>query len=245
VFAIDRGRDALVADPTVAVVMAAGEAYRFSHPADGGDACVVIAPRADVLEEALGSQRHRHGRLRPATQLAVRALTARLAHAHGTLAAEDDALTALGAVADDLAARPALRAGPAARRRVRAAQELLAADPGAAWRLEDVARAVHSSPFHLARQFRAVTGASLGRHLTSLRLSLALDRLAGGETQLARLAVDVGFAHHSHFSAAFRARYGEPPSHVRTILTARAARAAHDRRHDHDADPQRARAPRR
>jgi AraC family transcriptional regulator len=113
-----------------------------------------------------------------------------------------------------------VRLGPAARRRVEDVRALLAARPGAAWRLDSVARAVHCSPFHLARQFRAATGETIARYLLRLRLAAALERLAAGETELARLAADVGFAHHSHLSARFRAAYGVTPSEARKMVTA-------------------------
>jgi AraC-like DNA-binding protein len=73
-------------------------------------------------------------------------------------------------------------------------------------------------PFHLARKFRAVTGESISRYLLRLRLGLALDRIAAGETELARLAVELGFAHHSHFSARFRSVFGTTPSQARSEL---------------------------
>jgi hypothetical protein len=76
-FTVHRGREAVVAAPPLALVLAGGEGYRVSHPADGGDACLVLAPRPDLLEEALGDARHRHGGLRPPTQLALRRLAAR------------------------------------------------------------------------------------------------------------------------------------------------------------------------
>jgi len=79
---------------------------------------------------------------------------------------------------------------------------------------------VFVSPSHLARQFRTVTGESIAGYLLRLRLGLALDRLADGERNLAALAVELGFAHHSHFSARFRAAFGVAPSTFRSSLTA-------------------------
>jgi AraC-like DNA-binding protein len=38
---------------------------------------------------------------------------------------------------------------------------------------------------------------------------------------LARLAVELGFAHHSHFSARFRSVFGMTPTAVRNTLTHR------------------------
>jgi AraC-like DNA-binding protein len=127
----------------------------------------------------------------------------------------------LDAVAADLAAQPAASGlKPQARRRAEEVRAMLACEPAAPWRLDEVARAVHCSPFHLARQFRAATGETIARHLLRLRLSLALERIAAGETSLARLASDLGFAHHSHFTDRFHAMFATTPSQLRTILTA-------------------------
>jgi AraC family transcriptional regulator len=145
--------------------------------------------------------------------------------ARGTLSeleAEEAALALVAELAPSLnraaTARP--RVGAAAARRVQEVRTLLAADPGTDWRLAGVAHAVHCSPFHLARQFRAVTGETIARYLLRLRLAAALQRVTAGETALARLAVELGFAHHSHFTARFRAAFGVTPSEARRIVTA-------------------------
>jgi AraC-like DNA-binding protein len=102
---------------------------------------------------------------------------------------------------------------------VEQARVTLASAPDRRWRLDEVARAVHCSPFHLARQFRRITGTSISRYLVRLRLALAVDRLASGATDLAGIASDLGFASHSHFTARFRSVFGTPPSSVRRALT--------------------------
>jgi AraC-like DNA-binding protein len=220
VFVVHRGRETVTADPNTTLVLAAGEEYRVSHPAEGGDLCTVLVVPPGLLEEALGDVRARDGAVGPATQVRARQLAARLRRGSGALEAEEDSLTLLAAVAADLARLPPAR--PAGRRRVDAVRTLLAADPAAAWRLDEVARAVHCSAFHLARQFRAATGETVGRYLLRLRLALALERLAAGERSLTRLAHDLGFAHHSHFTARFRSVFGTTPSGVRKNLIAEA-----------------------
>ena len=85
--------------------------------------------------------------------------------------------------------------------------------------LEDVARLVHASPFHLARLFRARTGSALHEYRTQLRLRAAIDRLDGGDT-LAAVAADCGFASHAHLTDAFRRAFGTTPSAIRTSLVA-------------------------
>ena len=77
--------------------------------------------------------------------------------------------------------------------------------------LADVARAAGCSPFHLCRSFRAVTGSTVHRHLTALRLRAALERLSDG-LDLSQIAFETGFSSHSHFTAAFSAEFGVAPS---------------------------------
>lgn len=211
VFVVHRGGEPVVADSATAIVLRAGEEYRVSHPVEHGDRCTALAFAPGIVEEAL--PRATHVVLRPATQLRAALVTARL-----DLAGEEGALLLLSDIAADAGDRTRVTA--AVTRRVEDVRALLAADPARPWRLRDVAAATHVSPYHLARQFRAATGETIARYVTRLRLALALDRIADGEDDLARLASDAGFAHHSHLSARFRALFSLSPSQVRTIVTA-------------------------
>jgi AraC-like DNA-binding protein len=215
VFAVHRvgARDPLVVDATRAVLLAAGDEYRVSHPADGGDRCTAFALDAELAEEAFGGGGGLV-RLDRAAQLAVGALAGAL-DGSDALVAQEGVLVALGAVADAASAARPPTAGRSAVARAAAVRALLAAAPARRWRLEEIAREVHASPFHLARQFRAATGESVAGHLLRLRLAGALDRLADGDDDLARVAVDCGFAHHSHLTARFRQAFGATPSAVR------------------------------
>jgi AraC family transcriptional regulator len=82
--------------------------------------------------------------------------------------------------------------------------------------LGGLARAVFSSPFHLARIFRRETGLSLHRQLTRLRLRHALEHLTDGKPDLTMLALDLGFSSHAHFRHAFRREFGSAPSRLRS-----------------------------
>ena len=89
-------------------------------------------------------------------------------------------------------------------------------------RLEDVARALYVSPFHLCRLFKEETGLPIHRYLNQLRLRHALRELAQGEAELADLALDLGFCCQSHFTRVFRKEFGVSPGEAR--------RRARDRR---------------
>jgi transcriptional regulator GlxA family with amidase domain len=90
--------------------------------------------------------------------------------------------------------------------------------------LADLARSVHVSPYHLARVFRQETGRSIHELLRELRLRTALERLDGERRlNVGTVAAEVGFAGHSHFTAAFREAFGTPPSQFRSAVQGRSA----------------------
>jgi AraC family transcriptional regulator len=82
-------------------------------------------------------------------------------------------------------------------------------------RLEDVARALYVSPFHLCRLFKEETGLPMHRYLNLLRLRHALRELVQGEAGLADLAIDLGFCCQSHFTRVFRKEFGVSPGEAR------------------------------
>jgi AraC family transcriptional regulator len=65
---------------------------------------------------------------------------------------------------------------------------------------------------------------TISGYVLRLRLAIAIQRLAEGESNLMKLACDLGFAHHSHFSARFRSVFEQTPSQVRGALMAGAMR---------------------
>jgi AraC-like DNA-binding protein len=81
--------------------------------------------------------------------------------------------------------------------------------------LEQIAREVASSPFHLSRVFRRHSGFTLHAYLNQLRLRVALDRLGESGLELTDLALDLGYSSHSHFTCAFRRLFGVAPSVLR------------------------------
>ncbi len=85
--------------------------------------------------------------------------------------------------------------------------------------LDDVAKAVHTSPFHFTRIFQQRVGIPVHRYLTRLRLRASLERLGEGASDLTALALDLGFSSHSHFADAFRKEFGQTPSEVRRSAT--------------------------
>ena len=85
--------------------------------------------------------------------------------------------------------------------------------------LEDIARGLYVSTFHLCRLFKQETGMPMHRYVNRLRLREALEQLTEG-ADLTQLALSLGFAGHSHFTTAFRKEFGVPPSEVRRQASA-------------------------
>ncbi len=206
-----------VVDPSVAYVRPAGGEQRISHRPHVEDACTVLA-----LDEALlGDVTRRPLPDRPvrtdgALDLAHRTVFARArSGADGFELTERVLRLAAGLFeTDDF---PHHSSTPAHRRLTDSARELLAGDPTRAT-VDGLARELGVSRSHLSRVFHAETGETLTRFRRRLRIRAALDRIEAGETNLATVATDLGFADHAHLTRTMRAELGDPPSRVRAVL---------------------------
>ena len=115
------------------------------------------------------------------------------------------------------AAGAATKADPM-RDAVEAVKRTIAAAPARSISLRALARQTESSPFHLCRAFRRMTGTTITAFRHSLRVRLALDRLRDRSADLTTVALDLGYASHSHFTAVFRRHVGMTPSQFRATI---------------------------
>jgi AraC-like DNA-binding protein len=224
VFLIERRGQTAVIDTNTAVLLGPDDEYRVAHPTGDGDEGTVLALPRDLVEDAIGRIEGRVGNLRPRDHLAVCAVNRALREAGPEqLEAEDATLWLLGLLSPAFAETGTddRTLGPGQRLRIERARALLASAPTHRWNLGALGRALRCSPFHLARQFRVATGETISRYALRLRLGVALQQLAEGERDIAALAIETGFSHHSHFSARFRSVFGITPSEAREILTQR------------------------
>jgi AraC family transcriptional activator of tynA and feaB len=100
--------------------------------------------------------------------------------------------------------------------RVRLAMRDLIDDPSAG--PQDIATRAGLSVRSLHRLF-ASRGETVSRSLQAMRLARAHDMIAAGDPRpLTEIALANGFSDLAHFSRAFRARYGMPPSALRSTL---------------------------
>jgi AraC family transcriptional regulator len=79
-----------------------------------------------------------------------------------------------------------------------------------------VAEAVGVHPTHLAREFRAHFGESVGQYVRRLRVEWAKTRLLTTADALASIAVQAGFSDQAHFTRWFKRQTGVTPHRYRS-----------------------------
>lgn len=234
------GGPAVTADPNCVMFYNPGQVYRRRLLCERGDVCEWFNISASTLADAAApydpaAREHgrfpfSHGPSSPRSYLIQR----RLFHLAVAAQSPPDPLgleETFLAVLNDVVARayeahgrrPA-RARTADRSHRDAAENLkalLAVRAGQRLTLDELSDAVELSPFHLCRVFRQRTGVPIHRYLTRLRLRAALERLGDPATSLTRIALDLGFSSHAHFTTAFGREFGMTPSRARAELSGR------------------------
>jgi AraC family transcriptional regulator len=228
----DGPRRHAIATPSHALLISANKPYRLSFPGCIGDRCLALRLTSDALAHVLpdamaggGFDEARfasHALLPPDLMLARSQLWQDLASGEvDALEAEERGIAlleaALGVAGRQLAApRRSRSAGPSGRtRRVARTVEAVCAQPHRKWTLGELARLASLSPGHLAHVFRAEMGISVYSFVVRSRLARALDAVLDTKVGLTEIAMDTGFASHSHFTAKFRAFFGCTPQELR------------------------------
>jgi AraC-like DNA-binding protein len=220
-----RGRRAVIADPTQVVVYRAGEFYGREPISPEGDRSTFLTIGAGLSVPPARAFPSGNATVDAEDVLRMRLLVSLCRAADvDPLVIEEESVRlvdrVLSRVRDDTV-RP--QAGRSTTRRAHSqavvdAQRYLAATATRQRSLAEIGAAVGVSPFHLARIFRAQTGLSLHGYRDQLRLRTALDRLADEGSDLATLAIELGFASHSHFDGRFKQAFRQPPSTIRALL---------------------------
>lgn len=232
-----------VADCNSAVFHNGGETYQASHPYGCGDGGIVLRLERSLTLEivtahdptAAGRPDRPFGFLHAPLSHAAHLASRRLAHmaAHDRLDALTFQETALCLVDEAVRSGVASSSGGSQDRTIGAkrAEELAFNVRGLLARrfaeplsLDEIAREVGVSMFHLCRVFRRATGSSIHQHRDALRLRASLGLLADApKLNMAQVALRVGYSNQSHFGAAFLRAFGATPtSHRRSMLGARA-----------------------
>jgi AraC family transcriptional regulator len=84
--------------------------------------------------------------------------------------------------------------------------------------LKTLAAASYLSPFHFARLFKKVTGATPHTYLAAIRVNKAQLLLADTQLSITQVGAKVGYLSSSHFTKAFRNATGTTPREFRKAL---------------------------
>jgi AraC-like DNA-binding protein len=228
----DGPRRHLIATSNHAVLLAADAPYRISFPGSIGDQCLALrmsgAGLARVMPEMIAgdgfdaSVLSSHALLPPALMLARNLLCRRLAGGAGDpLEVEELGIgllvsTLRAARKEHAGRRHGTPRGSGRRsRQIERVKEAVSIHPERKWTLGDLADLACVSPWHLAHVFREEVGTSVYRYVLRSRLAKALDTVLDSDTDLTAIALEAGFASHSHFTARFRALFGLTPAALR------------------------------
>ena len=202
----------------------AGDAFECCYET-WGDRCISFSYAPDYFERIVGVAGRRAGFLThrlPPTPATV-ALTAELESARARADAgrwEELALRvaggALSASADTACAAPSARD----ERRVVSALALIEARYAEPLTVATIAGAVHMSPYHFLRVFRAVAGVTPHQYLVRTRLRRAAIALATTDEPIAAIAFGQGFGDLSTFVATFGRVFGAAPRDYRRAACA-------------------------
>jgi AraC family transcriptional regulator len=214
--------------PSHAVLVAADTPYRISFPGAIGDRALTLrfdhAVAHDRLDCHDGRDTASHGLLPAGGMMLRNLLWTRLERA------EADAFEAEALGLDLLdVALASMRTGDVPIRRsaqvrwMRAlarVKEAVAVAPAESWSVARLADIANLSPFHLCHVFRQMVGTSIYDYVVRERLARSLEPVLDGGDDLTAIALDAGFASHSHFTARFRRFFGYTPTALRRVATA-------------------------
>jgi AraC family transcriptional regulator len=106
-------------------------------------------------------------------------------------------------------------------RRIRRSVELMHTQLDQDLPLRDLAAASYLSPFHFARLFKKITGATPHNYLAAIRTNRAQLLLAETDLSITEIGSRVGYLSASHFTKAFRLATGTTPREFRKALITR------------------------
>jgi AraC-like DNA-binding protein len=210
--------------PSHAVYFAPDTPYRISFPGGIGDRAITLRFADALVPEQIGGGRLASQGLLPAKAMMLRnLLRTRLANG-GADAFEAEALgldllnMSLSSVRSG---KLPVRASAQARRSraLERVKEAVASAPSHRWNVARLADVANLSPFHLCHVFRDMVGTSIYDYVLHERLAQTLPAVLDCGDDLTAIALDAGFASHSHFTARFKSFFGCTPAALRRVAT--------------------------
>jgi AraC family transcriptional regulator len=217
----------VIGTPSHAVFIAADTPYRLGYPGAIGDRALILRFGDALVPEYLdapGGTMVSNGLLSANAMMLRNLLRARLdmsqVDAFEIEARGIDLVSmSLGATCT-ASARPRRAALARWMRALERVKEAVALSPADKWTVDKLASIANLSPFHLCRVFRQMAGTSIYDYVLRERLAYTLDAVLGGDDDLTAIALDAGFASHSHFTARFHGFFGCTPAALRRRVKA-------------------------
>jgi AraC family transcriptional regulator len=218
----------VIGTPSHAVFVAADTPYRISFPGAIGDRALILRFGNELAPEQVDRRGEAglasNGLLTAPTMMLRNLLGARLDQGDiDGFEAESIGLDLLSVSFDAMRKQKPVPRPSALKRRMRALErvkEAIAVAPSNKWSVARLAKLASLSPFHLCHIFRQMTGTSVYEYVLHERLARSLDAVLDGDDDLTSIALDAGFASHSHFTARFRGFFGCTPTALRRTATA-------------------------
>ena len=77
--------------------------------------------------------------------------------------------------------------------------------------VDDLADQLHCSKYYFLREFKKLAGITPYQYLLNKRLEKAKMRLSSAHSDIAAVALDLGFNDQSHFTRVFKGKFGVTP----------------------------------
>jgi len=224
---------AFVANPNVVTFYNSGQAYRRNAISPEGDRCDWFGVDADIVLEAVQALdpkvnsrpehpfRFTRSSCDPSTYLLQRRVYTRISSekVQDPLAVEECVLHLLERILSfaytDHLNTESLGNRPQRCNIIHDLEEILSQCWEEPLTIREIAGKVGLTPYHVCRLFRAATGTTLHQYRQRLRLRGSLESVIESRRPLIDIALDSGFASHSHFTNAFHREFAETPSAVR------------------------------
>jgi len=220
------GPKSALVDTNCTLFVSPNREYQDFHPLDGvGHAGLVINPAQPLLDEicSIGGGSAFEDLCRPSTpqlRLLTHYMLRTFPVVNDHLYADEWTIAALR----EALGTPATQSGRSSR--VVDKAKMILHDRGCErLALSDIAREVGVTGVYLTQEFTRVEGIPLYRYQLQLRLNRALLELPHCD-DITRLALDLGFSSHSHFTSTFRRCFGVTPSGFRLGRMPRETRQA-------------------
>lgn len=214
----------IVAEPSHALFFAEGRPYWISHSIAQNDECLAFEFSEEIWREVLrqsnGLQKHS---LLSNEAIVLRGLLWRklVLGMTSDLEVFEISLSLLESALKEVNDSKSNKRPTREHRRVEqieAVKIALLKEPDKKWTLNELAKEVSISPYHLTRIFGKYVGSPLHQYHLRVKIAETINDLLNTKKDITEIAFDHGFSSHSHFTSTFRRMIGTSPANFRKSI---------------------------